>query len=290
MKWLAIANPAAGRPHEVHRAIRALAALNGRVSETVETASPGDATRIAGAARGVDGLIVIGGDGTVCEVLNGMDLEHLSLAVIPAGHGNCLARDLGVDTVETAIGAVRNENLQPLDLLDAQVTYGDRRRQRRLCASTIAAGYVTQVVATGRGRLAWLGSAAYAAAAMVTRPERLGLGATIDGHSRRRTGIVINNTRHLANFRGLPDADVHDGKLDVMELDAGWWRQLLHNSAVLAGCRCFGPRRLTQVREVNVTFDEPCTVMLDGELWPRVAQLAVACRPGAVRCAVATSP
>jgi diacylglycerol kinase family enzyme len=189
--------------------------------------------------------------------------------------------------VSAAIEALREPRLEPLDLLDTQVTFRGQRTQRRLCASTIAAGYVTQVVTRGRDSLAWLGSGAYAAAAMLTIPASLVLRLGHAAHPRRRTGIVINNTMHLANFRGLPDATVRDGKLDVMELDAGWLRQMLHNLSVLAGSRCFGPAILTQVRGVSVTFDEPCTVMADGELLPDVRRLDVECRPGAVRCATA---
>ena len=287
MRWLAITNPAAGRPRVMHRAVRSLAALNGRVLEVLETAAPGDATRLAREAGAVDGLIVVGGDGTVCEVLNGMNLGRHALAVIPAGHGNCLARDLGVGTIAAAIETVRNERLQSIDLLEAGVTFADGRRQRRLCASTVAAGYVTQVVTKGRGPLAWLGCAAYAAAAMVTIPKRLTLRAEPEKQALCRTGIVVNNTAHLANFRGLPDATLQDGRLDVMELDAGWWRQLLHNLSVLAGSRRRGPARLLQTPAVSVTFDEPCTIMADGELWPDVRRLDVRCRPAAVRCAIA---
>ena len=161
MRWLAITNPAAGRPRVMHRAVRSLAALNGRVLEVLETAAPGDATRLAREAGAVDGLIVVGGDGTVCEVLNGMNLDRHALAVIPAGHGNCLARDLGTRTIAAAIAAVRTERLKSIDLLETQVTLLDGTRQQRLCASTVAAGYVTQVVTNGRGPLAWLGCAAW---------------------------------------------------------------------------------------------------------------------------------
>lgn len=285
MRWLAIANPAAGRPVQVRRAVDALGALNGAVHDVVTTQSPGDATRLAREAQDFDGLIAVGGDGTIAEVLNGMQLERQALAVLPAGHGNCLARDLGVGSVPAAVEALRHPRLEPLDLLDTRFTFGDRHRQRRLCASTVAAGYVTQVVSTGRGNLAWLGSAAYVAAAMLTVPESFVLRFEPSTHPLRRTGLVINNTMHLANFRGLPDATVSDGKLDIMELDAGWLRQMLHNLSVLAGSRRFGPVDLTQDRGVSVTFDEPCTVMADGELLPDVRRLDVDCRPGAVRCA-----
>lgn len=42
-------------------------------------------------------IVVIGGDGTVNEVINGItDFEHVSLSVIPTGSGNDFARGLGL--------------------------------------------------------------------------------------------------------------------------------------------------------------------------------------------------
>jgi diacylglycerol kinase family enzyme len=215
-----------------------------------------------------------------------MALDRQVLAVLPAGHGNCLARDLGCGELARAVEALRDPRPAPLDLLDARFGFGDGREIGRLCASTIAAGYVAQVVVTGRQRIPWLGGAAYAGAAMLTVPASFEV--RFDGVARpqRRTGIVINNTAHLSNFRGLPDASVRDGLLDVMELDAGWPRQLLHNLAVLAGSRRFGPSALRQAPAVRYAFAEPCTVMADGELLRDVVRLEVQCRASAARCLV----
>ena len=284
MKWLAIANPAAGRPRQVERAVAALSRVANCAHEVVETTAPGDATRIAAGARAFDGLIAVGGDGTIGEIVNGMDLDRQLLAVLPSGHGNCLARDLGVATLRGALRALETPVAAPLDLLDTRIRFADGREQRRWCASTLAAGYVTEVVMVGRSRLAWLGEAAYAAAAMLTVPRPFSLTFDAARLPTRRTGVVINNTAHLSNFRGLPDASVRDGLLDVMELDAGWLRQLLHNLAVLAGSRRFGPFRLAQATDLKVAFAQPRTVMADGEILEGVLGLRVECRAGAARC------
>lgn len=46
----------------------------------------------------------------------------------------------------------------------------------------------------------------------------------------RWTGLVVNNTVHLANFPAFHDARPDDGMLDVMEQDFRWPRQLLQNA------------------------------------------------------------
>jgi diacylglycerol kinase (ATP) len=289
VKWLAIANPAAGRADDAERLIGRLRALGDVDAEIVHTAAPGDATRLARDSAAFDGVIAIGGDGTIAEVLQGMHLDRQHLAVLPAGHGNCLARDLGVAQPARALEALRRQVVRPLDLMDVGVGYADGHDDRRLCASTLALGYVTDVVTFGRQRLAGLGRAAYAAAAMVVVPERFEArvaGPGSQGTPRRYTGLVVNNTSHLANFRGFPDASVHDGVLDVMEQDHGWPRQLMHNLAVLARSRAFGPIRLRQSVSERFDLGSARTLMADGELLRGVSHVTVECRAGAATCVV----
>lgn len=286
MRWLAIANPAAGRAREADRLLQQLRALRAVDADVVHTERSGDATHIARASTGYDGVIAIGGDGTISEVLQGLDLERQSLAVLPAGHGNCLARDLRVERPELALVALERGERKPLDLMTVRVTFADGSTEQRLCASTLAIGYVTDVVEFGRQRLPGLGRAAYAAAATVVVPVEFEARLSRSDAPLRLTGIVINNTAHLANFRGFPDASVHDGVLDVMELGSRWPRQMLHNLAVLAGSRAFGPRRLRQGTSEQLALAEPRTLMADGELLRRVARVEVDCRPAAAMCIV----
>ena len=289
MNWLAIANPAAGRVHEAERLSDWLRQLRDVDAEIVATTGPGDATRLARAGAAFEGMIAIGGDGTIAEVLRGMDLRRQQLAVLPAGHGNCLARDLGVADPARAIEALQRRVSWPLDLMQASVGFADGRVDRLLCASTLAVGYVTDVVMFGRRQLSQLGRAAYAAAAMVVVPERFEArlsGAEDRGGRKLYTGLVINNTAHLANFRGFPDASVRDGMLDVMEQDHGWPRQLLHNLAVLTGSRVFGPTCLRQTLAERLELRAPRTLMADGELMHDVISVAVECRAAAAMCVV----
>ncbi len=269
--------------------LRRLRELKDVDAEVVHTKIPGDATRLARDTRSFDGVIAIGGDGTIAEVLQAMDLERQRLAVLPAGHGNCLARDLGVANPARALAALQRCDCRPLDLMEVRIEYANGRIEQRLCASTLAVGYVTDVVMHGRRRLSGLGRAAYAAAAMIVVPQPFEACLSVqDGAGRpgRYTGVVINNTAHLANFRGFPDASAHDGVLDVMEQGFRWPRQLLHNFAVLAGSRAFGAQAMRQAAAVRLELASSHTLMADGELLHEVTTVTVRCRPAAVRCVV----
>jgi diacylglycerol kinase family enzyme len=65
-----------------------------RPVETLLTERRGHATELAGSARG-DAVWVLGGDGLVNEVVNGLR-PGVPLGVVPAGHTNVLARALGL--------------------------------------------------------------------------------------------------------------------------------------------------------------------------------------------------
>jgi len=180
LKWLAVVNRAAGRSHEAERCLAALERMPSRSAVATFTDGPGSGTRIARDARDFDGLIVIGGDGTISECLTGMDLPRQKLAVIPAGHGNCLVRDLGLSRPADALEALQQPCWRALDLMEVTVESSGADPARRLCASTLAVGYVTEVVTTGRRRFAGLGQAAYGAAAMLTVPRAMQQSARVD--------------------------------------------------------------------------------------------------------------
>lgn len=284
-RWLAIVNPAAGLARANRRLVRRLACEWGEHFEILHTACPGDAARLAREAAGYEGLLAVGGDGTIAEVLGGMDLPRQSLALLPAGHGNCLARDLGIGSPQLAFDALGRECTTLLDLMRVCIEFRDGRHEERLAASTVALGYVAEVVALGRRRFAGLGGLAYTAAALLTcvqrRELRLGAGGTLA--PRRLTNLVINNTAHLANFRAFHDARLDDGRLDVLEAAYSWGRQMLHNAAILAGSRRFGPAALWQAPVVAIESALPARLMVDGEVLEEVSRVTLECLPGVLR-------
>ena len=279
---LAIFNPAAGLAHSNRRLLARLARL-GTAPELARTTGPGDATRIAREATDYDELLAIGGDGTVAEVINGMDRQRQRLALLPAGHGNCLARDLGLGRMAAALVALEAGRSASIDLMHVRVHAAAGAPFARLAASTLAIGYVADVVHEGRTRLAWLGRHAYTAAAVGTRPRAREV--ELAGQPcRRMTTLVVNNTAHLANFRTFHGARLDDGTLDVLASGFGWWRQMLHNGAILAGSQRFAPARQWQAAELALRLPRPSLLMLDGELLRSVSAVTVTCLPAALRC------
>src|SRR4051794_40785384 len=95
-----ILNPAAGKGtvNSTQDKLRVRLRELGIEGEFVKTTGPGDATKMAKQAveKGHTTIVVVGGDGTVNEVINGITKDTVAVGIIPAGHSNLLAHRLGI--------------------------------------------------------------------------------------------------------------------------------------------------------------------------------------------------
>jgi YegS/Rv2252/BmrU family lipid kinase len=109
-KPLVIFNPAAGpRRRRDLRSFLAPLSAAGLAVTVCETGGRGDAeARAATAAReGYDLVVAAGGDGTINEIVNGLALGPLPLAICPLGTANVLALEIGLGaSMQTAADSV----------------------------------------------------------------------------------------------------------------------------------------------------------------------------------------
>jgi diacylglycerol kinase (ATP) len=107
---LLIANPVSGGGRGRVAALALQQALAGRgiTADVHLTQRAGDAAERArrAGAEPFDGLVAIGGDGTVNEVLHGMPDPTRPLGVLPVGTANVLACELGLPAAPNAAAAV----------------------------------------------------------------------------------------------------------------------------------------------------------------------------------------
>jgi diacylglycerol kinase (ATP) len=213
--------------------------IRGMGIEVVEmpTAETGDATRLAreAVALGFDVVVVIGGDGTVNEAVNGVAGSEVPLAIIPTGTVNVLALELGIPLdPPDACRLLTEGSISWIDLglagdryfalmagigMDAAVIAGMNPTLKRTLKE---AAFFVQGVAT-----------------LLTREEPLLIVETPD-HRVEGYFIVIGNSSNYGGAFGItPLADMRDGLLDVCVLKdrsflttAWYWVAALTNSHV----------------------------------------------------------
>ncbi len=104
-----LTNPASGHGSAPHAAERAVAQLHRRGVDVVAVAGrdPAHARQLVEGAleRGMDALVVVGGDGIISLALQVLATTGIPLGIIPAGTGNDHAREFGIPTKDPEAAA-----------------------------------------------------------------------------------------------------------------------------------------------------------------------------------------
>lgn len=121
MRSLVIVNPVAGSgnaPRVWERARQALSAGGVADWECVRSEGVGHARELAhtAARAGCQRVVAVGGDGTVCEVANGVAHSETAVAIVPTGTGNDSGRNLRIPS--EPIAAARLALTGPIRAVD----------------------------------------------------------------------------------------------------------------------------------------------------------------------------
>ena len=278
--------------------------------ETTED-DPGTGQAREALEQGVDVVIAAGGDGTVRTVAEELAGTDTPLALLPAGTGNLLARnlDLTLDDVEHALDTAFDGDDRPIDVGVAELRDAGRT-ERRVFLVMAGLGIDAQMIAATdddlKARAGWIAYVKAIGTVLRDRNE-LRLRYRLDGgtvHSMHAHTVLIGNCGSLpANILLLPDAAVDDGILDIVVLRpegfVGWVRiivEVFWENGVLrrtsAGRRLMGAGKEVRAmnylkgRELVVKLSRPQDVELDGDLFGRVSALRVRVDPGALRVRV----
>ena len=278
-----------GRARGVLEQVRPALEECGVALDVRETRCVGHAREIARGldAEAADALVVLGGDGTVHEVVNGLmarpDPAALPFGVIPAGSGNSLATDLGVLDPSVATQRILMGAAQPFDVL--RVTgRGDPLHAFNIVGWGLAADV---------GRLAerWraLGPGRYSLMTVwsVLRGRVRSARLSVDGQTseERLSFVMALNTRHTGTGMCLaPDARLDDGLLDLLVVRAMPRGQLLRLfSRVPDGGHLDSPHvEMRQVSRFSLSAPSPEPLNIDGEV-AGSSPMEVSVLPGALR-------
>ncbi|MBQ8429831.1 MAG: diacylglycerol kinase family lipid kinase [Clostridia bacterium] len=267
-----IFNPTAGKKKAKQALETVCKALRERnvAFQVHQTMAAHDAETIARrlTAAGASNLIVVGGDGTLHEVLNGIvDPAHCTLGVIPAGTGNDFAEAAGIplDAAE-AVKIILERKAKSVDFLQV----GDRR-----CMNVTGLGIDVQVLERcARGKMK--GKLKYLMSLIQTVFTYKGCKVHIesDGVEDARDVLLAaacNGSQFGGGIRICPTAEIGDGKINVVTVDClgGVFKILKAFTALMKGkILSYSKTKHFLCDRVRLTTETPCAVQLDGEIYP----------------------
>ncbi len=234
MKYCMIVNPHAGKKHGIavaERARKKLEKHNMNIDMFISN-KPGESVNIASSINidDYEGILAVGGDGTLFEVINGILKNktdaQVPISQVPVGTGNSFTKDLGITNMEDAIDAVLRGESRGIDIGEFNCSRGNF-----FFANILGTGFVSNVAYRAR-KYKWLGSLSYILGVLeeVTVLKSTKIELSIDGKLITRDAIFteICNSRYTGgDMLMAPDAQIDDGLLDVIILNKVSRRKLL---------------------------------------------------------------
>jgi diacylglycerol kinase (ATP) len=224
---------------------------------------------------GGDLIVVVGGDGSVNEVVNGIaGRDGVEIAVIPRGTGWDFARSLGLPrNVEQAVAVALGDHTRTIDL--GRVTYrrwegGEAQSWFANVASAGMSGAIAQRANDTSKALGGKVSYVWATFAVFARWSNDEVEVTVDSETRRsrmHDVVVANGSSFGGGMKITPDAQPDDGAFDVLLIGDLKKRDLLLTlPKTFRGAHLPHPKaELLRGAVVTVTTPEPLPIQLDGE-------------------------
>ena len=277
-----IVNPVSGKNRAVKnlRVVETLLQQANVEYEVHTTTAVGDAEKFVRdlTERGENDIVVLGGDGTLHETLNGIvDPAKCRLALVPSGTGNDFAEKLGIPLkVEDAVRLFLEGEAKGVDYLQV----GDRR-----CMNVAGLGMDVDVLERcQRGKMR--GKLKYFASLLKSFFVFKGYAVIMhkDGVEERHDALlaaVCNGSQFGGGIRICPPAEVNDGLMNVMVVEhikSKW--QLMKALLTLMKGKMPQYKYTTHFLCESIRFEPlvPCTVQLDGELYSNLPFEAKICK------------
>jgi YegS/Rv2252/BmrU family lipid kinase len=244
----------------------------------------GHAGKIAGKLTGVswnpkDVLVIIGGDGTVNEVVNGIvRLSEVTVGYIPTGSGNDFARGLGIPS-DSAAALERILNPKKVCEIDIGMNRMNGRSRRftistgigfdaGICHKALASRMKNTLNKLKLGKLTYvciaLKELAVSASHTITVTQKEGETRVFE-HA--FFAVAMNLPYEGGGCKFAPDADPGDRLLDVMIVSQiPKWKVLLLLPLAIKGRHTgFKEIHMIRCRSISIGSEKRLPVHLDGE-------------------------
>lgn len=284
MKIKFIANPRAGREvlSRIERAQELLERSGAEVS-TFITRKRGDAETSARESvnEGFDRIIVAGGDGTINEIINGLNGSPIPVGIIPLGVSNVLAIELGLPlSLEKACETALNGTVKAIPLGETNDRY--------FCLWT-GIGFDAEVVCRLNLRLKpYLGKLAYILAGLKLilkyKPYLIEFITDTGDHLEGYSAIISRSKFYGGKFVLIQDADINKEGLHLCLFKNGKRKDILrYVLGIVTGRHLrFKDVVFRKVKGLKITSQGRVPVHIDGDCFGELP-VNISLKPQAIR-------
>ena len=237
------------------------------------TAHPGHARDLAAKAttQKADTIIVLGGDGTLNEVINGALMSGCRqlprIGIIPSGSSNDFSKSLGIpQQLQQACRTIMNGKTKYVDIGQAGPHY--------FCMAS-SLGLFANIAAESIHMKGLSGSMRYIAAALkVIRKMSYGWEMNIRTDERSFSGtygvLLVSNTGRFGGLTLNPDARPDDGIFDCLLIEMPTKREALYLISLTLRKALLGHKKVSafKAKSLSISLSRLALLSNDGEVYP----------------------
>lgn len=300
--WIIITNPRAGKrsfQSQVSYVSKALSS-KGFIYTLKVTEYAGHAIKIARyfANDGFKNFLILGGDGTINEVVNGIftsnvkDKSNLKIAILPRGTGNDWARFWGIKkNTEKNLAHYYAGKSKIIDI--GHIKYFiDNEEQQYYFINSIGFGVDANVAQLTNRLKKYVGSFSFlytiSLLIILTKLRTFPISLKIDGVQKKFRLLSMNIANGPFTGGGIkqnPDALPYDGLFDMMYVEKHTFTDILRLLPNLFNGKLKQHRRIHsfQAKNVDVEFEDLAFIEADGITLPKSKTYHVEILPAAIQ-------
>ena len=213
-----------------------------------------------------DTIVALGGDGTINEVLNGLDTEKVKFGIIPSGSGNDFIAAAGIpeDPIE-ATDLILNCEAKPTDYMVCGGVRGLNIIGTGIDVDILNRCKKSKIL---RGKLQYVISLIISLILFKFYKFRICKGEE-KTEKEALIACVGNGNRFGGGIRMCPEAKIDDGELDFVIAGKLKKRKIPHAFVKLMQGKILEQdfTSFERCEHVRLEFDKPVTIQVDGELY-----------------------
>ena len=213
-----------------------------------------------------DTIVALGGDGTINEVLNGLDTEKVKFGIIPSGSGNDFIAAAGIPQNPTeAVDLILSGEAKPTDYMVCGGVRG---------LNIIGTGIDVDILKRCKKSRILRGKLQYVISLVISLIKfRFYKFYICKGEEKNEKEALIacvgNGHRLGGGIRMCPEAKIDDGELDFVIAGKLKKRKIPHAFVKLMQGKILEQdfTSFERCEHVRLEFDKPVTIQVDGELY-----------------------
>lgn len=214
---------------------------------------------------GATTIVAVGGDGTVNEVLNGIDTENVKMGIIPCGSGNDFVDSVGIPLdVEKALDLILYGESKPTDFMVCDGVRGINIIGTGIDVEILERCEKSKIL---KGKLKYFVSLIISLIKFRFYNYRLG---SKDAEKKSAMILCCGNGRKFGGGIPMcPKAVTDDGKMDFIIISKmNKLKMIKYLIKLMQGKILDQPFCAFSLEDkVTAVFDEPITIEIDGELY-----------------------